>query len=138
MRCATPCDAEGGCPDEGSGSILAVTVMAVVLLAGALGTAVVEAVQVRHVAAGAADAAALAAAAQASRGAARACASAAAVARADGARLERCELSGDVATVTVSAAPLALLGWQGVARLNARAGPTETYPEKPTPLVGPS
>ena len=138
MTCAAPCDTGGRSPDDGAGSILAVAAMAVVLLAGALGTAVVEAVQVRHLAAGAADAAALAAAAQATQGAATACASAALVARTDGARLERCDLSGDVATVTVSAAPPALFAWQGVARLNARAGPAETYREKPAPLAGPS
>ena len=136
MRCSAPRGARGVCPDEGAGSILVVAAMAVVVLAGALGIAVVEAVQVRHLAAGAADAAALAAAAQARRGAETACASAGLVARSDGARLVRCQLSGDVATVTVSAAPAALFGWQGAVRVDARAGPAETYQAKPTPLAG--
>ena len=113
-------------------------VIAVVMLAGAVGTAVVEAVAVRHLAAGAADAAALAAAGRARQGSAAACAWAARVARIDGASLERCQLSGDVATVTVTAAPPPLFGWQGLARLNARAGPAETYREKPAPLAEPS
>jgi secretion/DNA translocation related TadE-like protein len=132
---AGPCDRS---PDDGAGSVLAVAAIAVVMAAGALGTAVVEAVSVRRLAAVAADASALAAAARASLGEATACASAVRVARADGARLERCELSGDVATVAVSATPPTPFGWQGAARVQARAGPVETYPEKPTPLAAPS
>jgi secretion/DNA translocation related TadE-like protein len=124
--------------DEGAGTVLAVALIALVVAAAAMGAAVVEAVTVRHLAAGAADAGALAAAARAQLGPASACASAARIVRADGARLERCELSGEVATVTVSAVPPAPFGWQGAARLNARAGPAETYREKPTPLATPS
>lgn len=124
--------------EDGAGSVLVVAVIAVVMAAGAVGTAVVQAVAVRHLAAVAADASALAAAARAHLGGAAACAGAARVATADGARLDRCELAGDVATVTVSAVPRAMLGWQGTARLNARAGPVETYQEKPAPGGTPS
>jgi secretion/DNA translocation related TadE-like protein len=124
--------------EQGAGSVLAIATIAVVMAAGAVGTAIAQAVAVRQVAAVAADASALAAAARARLGAVTACGSAAQVARADRTRLERCELSGDFVTVTVSAPPPALFAWLGATRLNALAGPAETYQEKPTPLAGPS
>jgi len=49
------------------------------------------------------------------------------LARANHGRLVACTLRGSVADVTVSAAAGGWLGWLPAVRLNARAGPAETY-----------
>ena len=124
---------------DGSASVLVLAMMLAVLAAGCAATALAEAIDVRHQAAAAADAAALAAAADATEGAAAACGLAARVARADHAELQACELTGAVATVTVAArAQLLPFAVGGVARLNARAGPAETYRDKAAPVADPS
>ncbi|MFD8568726.1 Rv3654c family TadE-like protein [Streptomyces sp. NPDC059639] len=89
-----------------------------------------QAVQIRHRAGGAADLAALAAADQWTKGGARACAVAGRVARAQGARVVRCAVRGEVAEVTAGAG-------SGVfaAEVRARAGPAGPVP--PAPESGP-
>ncbi|MFF8291330.1 Rv3654c family TadE-like protein [Streptomyces sp. NPDC016309] len=85
-----------------------------------------QAVAARHRAGGAADLAALAAADRALRGPAEACRAADRVARAQGAELVRCRLSGEIADVTARArfGPYA----PGV---RARAGPPGALPGLP-------
>lgn len=78
-----------------------------------------QAVAARHRAGGAADLAALAAADRAFEGRARACAAARRVAEAQGARLLRCAVRGDVADVSVTA-PFGPYTPPGV---RSRAGP---------------
>jgi secretion/DNA translocation related TadE-like protein len=120
--------------ERGAATVLVLAVAAAVLAAGVLATAAGGLVVLRHRAAVAADNAALAAALSAPVGPPAACTSAAQVARANGARLAGCTLHDAVAEVTVTAAPSAWLRWVGTVRLNARAGPAETYPDEPVPL----
>jgi secretion/DNA translocation related TadE-like protein len=124
--------------EQGSASVLVIAVMIVVLAAGAFATAVAEAVAARHEAAVAADASALAAAAHLVAGGAVACELAARVAIADGAQLRGCAIQAGAATVTVEVAHRLVFAWPAVVRLNARAGPTETYREKAAPVHRPS
>ena len=95
---------------------------AAMMVALALGAAVIE----RHRAASAADLAALAGAGQVLAGSAAACGRAAQIARLHSARLERCEVSGTVIAVEVSLAPRVGSGMVGQvfapARGRARAG----------------
>ncbi|MFI6244573.1 Rv3654c family TadE-like protein [Streptomyces sp. NPDC051016] len=77
-----------------------------------------QAVAVRHRAAGGADMAALAAADHWAEGQEAACSRADGVARAQGTRLTRCVLVGDVADVTVASG-----GGPFTAEVRARAGP---------------
>lgn len=121
--------------ERGSATVLSVAVVVTILAAGSVSTAVTAAVAARHRAAVAADAGALAAASRVQDGPVAACALAARVARADGAHLTRCGVAGAVATVTVEVRLPLLLRWQGAARLNARAGPADTYREKPLPVA---
>jgi secretion/DNA translocation related TadE-like protein len=120
--------------DQGAATVLVLAVAAAVLAAGVVATVAAGLALLRHRAAIAADNAALAAALSAPVGAPAACASAAQVARANGAQLAGCTLHDAVAEVTVTAAPGAWLSWVGAVRLNARAGPAETYPDEPVPL----
>jgi secretion/DNA translocation related TadE-like protein len=85
-----------------------------------------QAVVVRHRAAGAADLAALAAADHWAEGTRAACATAGRVARAQGARLVRCAIEGDVSDVTAASG-------RGPfdAEARARAGP----PGGPAPMA---
>ncbi|MCI3152902.1 hypothetical protein ELQ39_14245 [Streptomyces sp. GB4-14] len=115
-------DASGG-RDRGSASVWCVGAVAVLCVVLALGHAVV----VRHRAAGGADLAALAAADHWAHGAAEACARADRVARAQGTRLVRCVMTGEVSDVSVAS---------GVgpftAEIRARAGPPGPTPPRPT------
>jgi secretion/DNA translocation related TadE-like protein len=120
--------------DHGAATVLVLAVAGAVLAAGVVATAAGGLALLRHRAAVAADNAALAAAWSAPLGAPAACASAAEVARADGARLTGCMLQDAVAEVTVSASPSAWLSWVAAVRLDARAGPAETYPVESVPL----
>jgi secretion/DNA translocation related TadE-like protein len=89
--------------ERGSATVwaaLSATVLCVVL-AAVLGLG--KAVAARHRAGGAADLAALAAADRALEGPARACAAARHVAAAQGARVLRCGMRGDIADVTAAA-----------------------------------
>jgi secretion/DNA translocation related TadE-like protein len=119
---------------DGSATVLVVAVAASVLAAGAVGSALGGAVLLRHRAAAAADAAALSAAMRVGDGDSAACGRAAELARANGARLVACAVHGPVVDVSVAAAAGGWLAWLPAARLNSRAGPAETYREKPAPL----
>ncbi|WP_407071579.1 Rv3654c family TadE-like protein [Streptomyces sp. BK239] len=115
--------------DRGSAtlwSLGAITVLCVVFgVVLALGQAVV----VRHRAAGGADLAALAAADHWMDGAAAACARAERVARAQGARLVRCAIVGEVSDVTAASGRGPF-----TAEVRARAGPPSTQTVVPEPL----
>ena len=123
---------------DGVATVLVLTVAVTLLALGAVGSTVAGAVLVRHRAALAADSAALAAAVDARSGQQPACLRAAALARANAARLVTCAVRGSVAEVTVAASPGGLLRWFPAVRLNARAGPADTYREKSAPVDGPS
>ncbi|MCQ9135021.1 Rv3654c family TadE-like protein, partial [Streptomyces hilarionis] len=87
-----------------------------------------QAVAARHRAAGGADLAALAAAEHWSEGAAQACARADRVARAQGARVVRCAVVGEISDVTAAAG-------RGLfaAEMRARAGPPDAERIVPPP-----
>ncbi|MEV7193935.1 Rv3654c family TadE-like protein [Streptomyces sp. NPDC093510] len=109
--------------DRGAATVWVVVVMAVLgVVCGAV-LAMAQAVVVRHRAGGAADLAALAAADRWTAGSARACAGAVRVAEAQGARVVRCVLRGDLSEVTASssAGPFS-------ATIRSRAGPPQLPP----------
>jgi secretion/DNA translocation related TadE-like protein len=103
--------------DRGSATVWSVGAIALLCVVFGVGLALGQAVVAGHRAAGAADLAALAAADHWAEGRAAACAHADQVARAQGARLVRCVIVGDVSDVTAASSrgPLA-------ARVRARAG----------------
>lgn len=109
--------------DRGSAGILVLALAAVLALVGALAASVGAVAVARHRAASAADLAVLAAADRALDGPGPACAAADRVARAAGATVQSCELSGDVADVVAAVRPGGPIGSWGVARSHARAGP---------------
>ncbi|MFF3328929.1 Rv3654c family TadE-like protein [Streptomyces sp. NPDC002888] len=115
--------------DRGSATVWSVGVIAVlcVVFGGVL--ALGQAVVARHRAAGGADLAALAAADHWAEGPEAACALAGRVAGAQGTRLVRCAIVGEISDVTAAsgAGPLE-------ARVRARAGPAEPDPQAPPPL----
>jgi secretion/DNA translocation related TadE-like protein len=123
-----------GSAQDGSATVLVLAVASALLAAGVVGSAVGGAVLLRHRAASAADAAALAAAMRADAGPGAACARGAALARANGGRLVSCSVHGPVADVSVAVSAGGWLSWLPAVRLNARAGPAETYREEPAPL----
>ncbi|MEU6405445.1 Rv3654c family TadE-like protein [Streptomyces sp. NPDC046985] len=104
--------------DRGSATVWSVGAIALLCVVFGVGLALGQAVVTRHRAAGAADLAALAAAEHWAQGRAPACAAADRVARAQGAWLARCALTGDVSDVTA-------VSRRGLftARSRARAGP---------------
>ncbi|WP_308401168.1 Rv3654c family TadE-like protein [Streptomyces sp. AC512_CC834] len=109
-------------------SVAAIAVLCLVFgIVLALGQAVVA----RHRAAGGADLAALAAADRWAQGGTAACAGAERVARAQGARLVRCVLTGQVSDVTAASGrgPFA-------AEVRARAGPATEAPGAVSPDPG--
>jgi secretion/DNA translocation related TadE-like protein len=112
--------------DRGSATVWTVTTLAVLCVVFAVVLALGQAVVTRHRAAGGADLAALAAADHWAEGTVAACERAERVARAQGTRLVRCALVGDVSDVSAAAGrgPFA-------AEVRARAGP-------PSPLGPPS
>lgn len=89
--------------------------------------AVAQAVQARHRAGAAADLAALAASDEALLGRAEACATARRVAAAQGARLTRCTLAGEVSDLTVTARAGGF-----TVEVRARAGPGGDEPRRGT------
>jgi secretion/DNA translocation related TadE-like protein len=109
--------------DRGSATVLGVGVIAVLCAVFGLVLALGQAVIVRHRAAGGADLAALAAADHWAEGTAAACARADRVARAQGARLVRCVISGEVSDVTVASGTGPF-----TAETRARAGPAGPEP----------
>ncbi|MFI7350128.1 Rv3654c family TadE-like protein [Streptomyces sp. NPDC049936] len=117
--------------DQGSATVWSVGAVAVLCLVFGIVLALGQAVVARHRAAGGADLAALAAADHWARGGTAACAEADRVARAQGARLVRCVLDGQVSDVSAASGrgPFA-------AEVRARAGPglpTEPRPTEPRP-----
>ncbi|MEU5236655.1 Rv3654c family TadE-like protein [Streptomyces lydicus] len=114
--------------DEGSATVWTVFAAAALCAVFLALLGVGQAVTVRHRAGGAADLAALAAADQALQGQAGACAVAGRVATAQRARLVRCSVTGEVADVSVEAGRSPFL-----ARVRARAGPSEAQPPHRAP-----
>ncbi|MGW8746843.1 Rv3654c family TadE-like protein [Streptomyces sp. NPDC055794] len=122
--------------DQGSATVWSVGAVAVLCLVFGIVLALGQAVVARHRAAGGADLAALAAADHWARGGTAACTEAERVARAQGARLVRCVLDGQVSDVSAASGrgPFA-------AEVRARAGPglppepraTEPRPTEPRP-----
>ncbi|GAA4993390.1 Rv3654c family TadE-like protein [Streptomyces siamensis] len=125
---------ERGASDAGSATVWTVgAITALCVVFGAV-LAMGQAVVVRHRAAGAADLAALAAADHWMDGGTGACALADRVARAQGARLVRCGVEGEVSDVTAASGrgPFA-------AEVRARAGPAASpgLGQPPGPSAGP-
>ncbi|MFJ4617352.1 Rv3654c family TadE-like protein [Streptomyces sp. NPDC088812] len=120
----------GSGADRGSATVWTLGAIAVLCVVFGVVLALGQAVLARHRAAGGADLAALAAADHWTHGAAAACAHAERVARAQGARLVRCAVVGEVSDVTAAAGrgPFA-------AEVRARAGPPG--PADTGPTAGP-
>jgi secretion/DNA translocation related TadE-like protein len=119
-------DAVRTAPDRGSATVWSVAAIAVLCLVFGVVLALGQAVVARHRAAGGADLAALAAADHWAEGGTAACDRADRVARAQGTRLVRCALTGQVSDVTAASGrgPFA-------AEIRARAGPAATPPPPP-------
>ncbi|KUN23985.1 hypothetical protein AQJ23_20510 [Streptomyces antibioticus] len=122
--------------DRGSATVWSVGAIAVLCVVFGVVLALGQAVVTRHSAAGGADLAALAAADHWAEGGTAACARAGRVAEAQGTRLVRCVLVGEISDVTAAAGrgPFA-------AEVRARAGPAEQpLPERVpgAPLSEPS
>jgi secretion/DNA translocation related TadE-like protein len=109
--------------DEGSATVLALAVCAVVALAAAVLAGSGLAAVTRHRAALAADAAALAAAARSTAGTGVACQVARRAVEANGARLGRCSVEGPYVVVRDLVPAPAWMAWAGAAVGEARAGP---------------
>ncbi|MGW3986119.1 Rv3654c family TadE-like protein [Streptomyces sp. NPDC004830] len=118
---------EGLASDRGSATVWSVGAVAVLCVVFGVVLALGQAVVIRHRAAGGADLAALAAADHWAEGGTRACARAGRVARAQGARLVRCQVVGEIADVTAASGRGPF-----TARVRARAGPP-TQTQTPTP-----
>ncbi|EPD56397.1 helicase/secretion neighborhood TadE-like protein [Streptomyces sp. HGB0020] len=113
--------------DRGSATVWSVGAIAVLCVVFGVVLALGQAVAIRHRAAGAADLAALAAADHWADGRRAACARAERLARAQGSRLVRCVVVGEISDVTAASGrgPFA-------AEVRARAGPAGPGP-RPTP-----
>lgn len=135
-RCAVRGPVAGLRSDRGSATVWSVGAITVLCVVFGVVLALGHAVVTRHRAAGGADLAALAAADHWAEGGTAACGRAERVARAQGARLVRCVLAGEVSDVTAASGrgPFA-------AEVRARAGPAgppgTTLPTGP-PLFGPA
>jgi secretion/DNA translocation related TadE-like protein len=113
----------GPAHDRGSATVWSVGAIAVLCVVFGVVLALGQAVVVRHRAAGGADLAALAAADHWSDGPGEACARAEGVARAQGARLVRCALVGEISDVTAASGRGPF-----TAEVRARAGPAGPVP----------
>ncbi|OWA14903.1 hypothetical protein B9W64_16580 [Streptomyces sp. CS159] len=126
-------------PDRGSATVWSVAAVAVLCLVFGVVLALGQAVVARHRAAGGADLAALAAADHWAEGGTAACDRADRVARAQGVRLVRCVLTGQVSDVTAASGREPF-----TAEIRARAGPaTPASPARPPlaparPLLAPA
>ncbi|MFJ6073731.1 Rv3654c family TadE-like protein [Streptomyces sp. NPDC093065] len=120
-------DAVRTAPDRGSATVWSVAAIAVLCLVFGVVLALGQAVVARHRAAGGADLAALAAADHWAGGGTVACDSAERVARAQGVRLVRCVLTGQVSDVTAASGREPF-----TAEVRARAGPADS-PASPAP-----
>ncbi|MET9089645.1 Rv3654c family TadE-like protein [Streptomyces sp. NPDC004237] len=112
-----------GAPDQGSATVWSVGAIAVLCVVFGVVLGLGHAMVVRHRAAGGADLAALAAADHWAEGTAAACARADQVVRAQGARLTRCVIVGDVSDVSAASG-----GGSFAAEVRARAGPATLLP----------
>ncbi|MEU0674416.1 Rv3654c family TadE-like protein [Streptomyces sp. NPDC006172] len=117
--------------DRGSATVWSLGAITVLCVVFGVVLALGQAVVVRHRAAGGADLAALAAADHWMDGAAAACARAERVARAQGARLVRCAIVGEVSDVTAASGRGPF-----TAEVRARAGPPSATTLGPQPLPG--
>ncbi len=114
--------APGERAERGAGSVLVLSIVAVLAVATGAVLVLVSAVAVRHRAAAAADLAALAAAQSVLSGPAQACGLAARVAGQLGGTLVACELHGRIAEVTVSVPHRGVAGFLPDPVRRARAG----------------
>lgn len=114
--------------DRGSATVLAITVIMLVTLAGLAGVTLGSALVARHRTAAAADLAALAGAARAAEGQTAACSRARAVAAANGAGLTSCRVAGQVVEVVAAIRLPLVFGVPMTARSRARAGPVSLEP----------
>ncbi|MEV5726747.1 Rv3654c family TadE-like protein [Streptomyces pharetrae] len=119
---------QGRGADRGSATVWSVGAIAALCVVFGVVLALGQAVVARHRAAGGADLAALAAADHWARGTGEACARADRVARAQGTRLVRCAVVGEVADVSVAAGTEPF-----TAEVRARAGPAGAAPTLPSP-----
>lgn len=110
--------------DRGSATVWSVGAIAVLCVVFGVVLALGQAVVIRHRAAGGADLAALAAADHWAEGGAVACARAGRVARAQGVRLVRCEVTGQISDVTAASGRGPF-----TAQVRARAGPATALPD---------
>ncbi|WP_442802909.1 Rv3654c family TadE-like protein [Streptomyces sp. BSE6.1] len=124
-------DAVRTASDRGSATVWSVGAIAVLCLVFGVVLALGQAVVARHRAAGGADLAALAAADRWAGGGTAACDRAERVARAQGVRLVRCALTGQVSDVTAASGTGPF-----TAEVRARAGPASPTP--PAPIVPPA
>ncbi|MFH9061638.1 Rv3654c family TadE-like protein [Streptomyces coeruleorubidus] len=108
----------GAASDQGSATVWSVGAIAVLCVVFGIVLALGQAVVIRHRAAGGADLAALAAADHWAEGGTAACARADRVARAQGVRLVKCELVGEISDVTAASGRGPF-----TAEVRARAGP---------------
>lgn len=115
-----------GFPDQGSATVWSVGAIAVLCVLFGVVLALGQAVVVRHRAAGGADLAALAAADHWADGETAACARAGRVARAQGVRLVRCQVAGEISDVTAASGRGPF-----TAEVRARAGPAAPHPGLP-------
>lgn len=131
LRAVRRADRRADRSDRGSATVWSVAVIAVLCVVSGAVLALGQAVVVRHRAAGGADLAALAAADHWAKGGTAACARAERVARAQSARLVRCQVTGRVSDVTA-------VSGRGPfeARVRARAGPAGPVSGDPVPDTG--
>ncbi|EFL33790.1 membrane spanning protein [Streptomyces viridochromogenes DSM 40736] len=118
----------GVAADQGSATVWSVGAIAVLCVVFGVVLALGQAVVVRHRAAGGADLAALAAADHWAEGGPAACARAGRVATAQGVRLVRCEVAGEISDVTAASGRGPF-----TAEVRARAGPPTDRPGLPPP-----
>ncbi|MEV0239545.1 Rv3654c family TadE-like protein [Streptomyces sp. NPDC050674] len=118
--------------DRGSATVWSVGAIAVLCVVFGVVLALGQAVVIRHRAAGGADLAALAAADHWAEGGSAACARAGRVARAQGVRLVRCEITGQISDVTAASGRGPF-----TARVRARAGPPMAPPGLPPAALPP-
>nr|WP_107120629.1 Rv3654c family TadE-like protein [Streptomyces griseoruber] len=119
--------------DRGSATVWSLGAIAVLCVVFGVVLALGHAAVVRHRAAGGADLAALAAADHWTDGEERACARAGRVARAQGVRLVRCAVAGEISDVTAAAGRGPF-----TAEVRARAGPPGPVSPVPAPLPPPA
>lgn len=109
-------------PDRGAVTVHAVTIATVLVIAALVIGEIAGLVRLRHRVAAAADLAALAAS-QASVAGDNGCAEARSIARRNGARLERCRMDYDVATLTARGTSARWWGHRWAVEQTARAAP---------------